>query len=129
MKDRKEIEDFIAHSGYEPDIVQLTILEVLLDVREMLKDKYMESVTLDGFEATLQEIHQEENPTILDDNLPEAFSDWIGNRSFQDIQEFAQTYCYSMGQRQNWKVLAEDYWRENFGPLPTEYGDLVKPKL
>lgn len=86
----------------------------------------MSKTSLDGFEATLQEIHQEENPTILDDDLLEAFGDWISNRSFEDIQEFAQTYCYSMGEHQNWKALAENYWKENFGPLPTEYGDLVK---
>lgn len=78
-------------------------------------------ISLQGFEATLQELHWEENPQILDDNLPDAFSDWISNMSYEDIGEFAQTYCYSRGQYKNWEQIRDEYWTENFGPLPTKY--------
>jgi len=33
------------------------------------------------FEDYLQEQHQVENPTILDDDLPDAYGDWIENLS------------------------------------------------
>jgi len=39
MKTKQEIEQYIQESQYDKDIVQVVILEVLLDIRELLKDK------------------------------------------------------------------------------------------
>lgn len=78
-------------------------------------------ISLEGFEVTMMEMFQEENPQILDDDLPDKFSDWISNCSYQDIQAMSAVYCYKMGQHAAYLQLAEDYWTKNFGPLPTKY--------
>ncbi len=85
-------------------------------------------VSVDGFEATLQEIHQEENPTILDDELPGAFADWITYFSYREIQEMAETYCYQMGEHKEWRRIADEYWTRNFGSLPNKYQPELIPE-
>ena len=78
-------------------------------------------ISLEGFESTMMDMFHEENPHLLDDDLADAFSDWISNQSLPDIVEMAEVYCYKMGEHKQYKQLAEDYWTKNFGALPTEY--------
>lgn len=69
-------------------------------------------ITLNGFEAYLQEVHQSENPELLDDDLPEAFNDWVSNLEGDDLVEYAQNYFNDM----NWPhELAYAYFHQNFG--------------
>lgn len=69
-------------------------------------------ITLNGFEAYLQEVHQSENPELLDDDLPEAFNDWVSNLEGDDLVEYALNYFSDM----NWAhKLAYAYFHLNFG--------------
>ena len=45
------------------------------------------------FDDYLQEIHMKENPTILDDDLPDAFSDWLCDLDPQSIIDYAEKYA------------------------------------
>ena len=45
-----------------------------------------------NFEEYLQIKHIEEEPTILDDDLPDAFSEWIANLSQEDLINYADEY-------------------------------------
>jgi len=54
------------------------------------------NISVNGMEAYLQEMFQEENPHILDDALPEAFSNWLSQQSLTDVKDEAQLYCYKM---------------------------------
>jgi hypothetical protein len=78
------------------------------------------SVSLKGFEENLQNLHMEDNPFVLDDNLPDSFDAWISELSYLSITEMAKTYCYFNGEKDLWKEIAEEYWTQNFGALPTE---------
>ena len=44
------------------------------------------------FELFLQEKHQEENPELLDDNLSDAFQDWLGELQADDFIEYGEEY-------------------------------------
>lgn len=80
----------------------------------------MTSVSVKGFEENLERLHMEENPTVLDDDLPDSFNNWISEISYLAITEFAKTYCYFNGNKDAWKEIAEGFWTQNFGALPTE---------
>lgn len=80
----------------------------------------MNTVSTKGFQENLEQLHAEENPYVLDDNLPDSFNDWVSNLHYITIAEMAKTYCYFNGQQDAWKEIAEDYWTQNFGALPTE---------
>ena len=41
-----------------------------------------------GFETFLQEKHYEENPTLLDDDLSEAFDNWVANLEAEDYERY-----------------------------------------
>ena len=44
------------------------------------------------FEDYLQEKHFEENPTLLDDDIPDAFNEWLENVDTQDVIEYADIF-------------------------------------
>lgn len=44
------------------------------------------------FEDFLQEIFMRDNPMILDDNLPDAFDDWMGNLEVDECLRLAELY-------------------------------------
>ena len=44
------------------------------------------------FEEYLQYIHMEEYPTVLDDDLPDSFNDWVSELTVKDVDKFAQEY-------------------------------------
>ena len=52
----------------------------------MSKPKYS------SFEDYLQEKHMKDNPEILDDNLPDAFSDWIADLNLDDWLRLGDNY-------------------------------------
>ena len=41
-----------------------------------------------GFEDFLQEKHYEENPTLLDDDLSDAFDNWVANLEAEDYERY-----------------------------------------
>ena len=45
------------------------------------------------FEFFLQMKHMEQEPQILDDDLPDAFNDWIVNQDIDDIIYWANEYA------------------------------------
>lgn len=52
-----------------------------------------------SFEEWLQYEHQMENPTILDDDLPDAFSDWVSELTSVDLEVLASRYGQDVAQR------------------------------
>ena len=75
-------------------------------------------VSIEGMEAYLQEMFQEEHPQILDDELPDAFSDWLSKQSLTDVHDEAQLYCYKMtGSDEGYEDLARAFYENNFGRL------------
>lgn len=51
----------------------------------------MDTTTL-SFEDFLKDKHYEENPTILDDDLPDAFDDWLGNLDGHEYIRYADEW-------------------------------------
>lgn len=51
------------------------------------------------FEEWLQYEHQMENPTILDDDLPDAFNDWVSELTNVDLEVLASRYGQDVAQR------------------------------
>jgi len=74
-------------------------------------------ITLNGFEAYLQEVHQQENPEILDDDLPEAFNDWLSKLEGYEFTECAESYFKDMAWAEK---LAEAYFVQTFGKTPSQ---------
>lgn len=44
------------------------------------------------FEKWLEDVCFEQNPTVLDDDMPDFFDDWIGNLSGEDFIAYANKY-------------------------------------
>lgn len=44
------------------------------------------------FENFLQDIFMELQPGFLDDDLPDAFNAWLGNKDTDEIMEWAELY-------------------------------------
>jgi len=44
------------------------------------------------FEEYLETIHFEENPQLLDDDLPDAFNDWLGELDNDELIIYADQY-------------------------------------
>lgn len=75
-------------------------------------------ISVDGMEAYLQEMFQEENPQVLDDELSIVFSDWLSNQSIEDLMDEAQLYCFKMtGDDEGYEDLARAFYKANFGRL------------
>lgn len=47
-------------------------------------------------EDFLLERHHELYPTILDDELPDAFNDWLGNLDAEDWMRYAEEYALEL---------------------------------
>lgn len=45
-----------------------------------------------NFEEWLEWEYMENNPTVLDDDLPDAVNDWIGTLSADDLEVLASRY-------------------------------------
>jgi hypothetical protein len=44
------------------------------------------------FEEYLRKICFEQNPEILDDNMPEFFESWLSCFDYEDLKKFAEDY-------------------------------------
>ena len=64
-------------------------------------------LTTQGFESFLQYKHMEEYPMILDDDLPDAFDQWLLAQDDVTITAYAGIYAHQQG-----KLLAEAYFKE-----------------
>ena len=42
------------------------------------------------FEDFLQQYHSDNNPEVLDDDLPDNYEDWVGNLSGEEVMELAE---------------------------------------
>ena len=47
----------------------------------------------DSFEDYLEEQHVEIYPTLLDDDIPDHFSDWLGSLDVEDLITYADEYA------------------------------------
>lgn len=63
----------------------------------------------ESFEEFLQTVHFEENPMLLDDELSDDFSDWVGNLAPDDILYYANQYS----PERNAEVIAKDFCKDN----------------
>ena len=64
-------------------------------------------LTTRSFESFLQDKHMEQEPMVLDDDLPEAFDAWMGAQNEITITAYASLYAHEQG-----KLLAEAYLKE-----------------
>lgn len=64
-------------------------------------------LTTYSFEKYLEEKHMEQEPTVLDDDLPESFDNWLEEQDKTTITAYAGLYAYEQG-----KLLAEAYIKE-----------------
>lgn len=64
-------------------------------------------LTTHSFEKYLEDKCFEDNPTVLDDDMPDYFNDWIGEQDAIRITAYAGMYAHEQGQR-----LAEAYLKE-----------------
>jgi c-di-GMP-related signal transduction protein len=48
-------------------------------------------INTSALESYLQEVHIEEYPLLLDDDLPDHFNDWLGMLDYSDIVAYAKT--------------------------------------
>lgn len=61
----------------------------------------MQSLQLQSksLEEWLEYQHMEENPTLLDDDLPDAFSDWISELTEEQLEAYATRYGQDVAKR------------------------------
>ena len=52
----------------------------------------MKQMKLDSFDDFLNEKFFEENPGTLDDDWPDAYSDWLANQDVDDLVRWGQEY-------------------------------------
>ena len=60
------------------------------------------------FEQYLMDFHSKCYPEILDDDLPDAYNDWISNRDVDKIMEDAELYGkqqYVAGQEDEFDII------------------------
>ena len=56
-------------------------------------------LTLNGFEAYLQEVHMEENSMLLDDDISDHYSDWVSQLDRSDLIAYGVRYAKDMCER------------------------------
>ena len=44
------------------------------------------------FEDFMQEVHGKLNPTVLDDDQPDHFDDWLGEQDGANVMDWAELY-------------------------------------
>lgn len=49
--------------------------------------------TYKDFEDFLQEKFIENNPSVLDDDIPDAFSDWLADLDVQELIDYGNAYA------------------------------------
>ena len=64
-------------------------------------------LTIQGFELFLQDKCFEENPMVLDDDMPDYFDNWLVEQDTTTITAYAGIYAHQQG-----KLLAEAYSKE-----------------
>ena len=52
-----------------------------------------------GFEIYLQEMHMDEFPMLLDDDLPDHYSDWVSQLDRSDLIAYGVRYAKAMCER------------------------------
>ena len=67
-----------------------------------------EGDTYKDFEDFLQTVHFEENPMLLDDELSDDYSDWVGNLAPDDVLYYANQYS-----SKNAESIATDFCKDN----------------
>ena len=64
-------------------------------------------LTIQGFESFLQYKCFEENPMVLDDDMPDCFDQWLLAQDVTTITAYASLYAHQQG-----KLLVEAYSKE-----------------
>lgn len=60
-----------------------------------------------GFESFLEDRHMEQEPHLLDDDLSDAFDEWLSEQDAVTITAYVGIYAHQQGQ-----LLAEAYLKE-----------------
>ena len=61
-----------------------------------------------SFDEFMEEQHMIENPTVLDDELSDSYSDWVSKLEPYQVLEYAEEYT-----SRNAKTFADDYCKAN----------------
>ena len=62
---------------------------------------------LKSFNDFMSAKHYEENPEVLDDDLPDSYDAWVAELTSEDVLAFANEYT-----SRNAQVFADDYCKE-----------------
>ena len=68
------------------------VTELQTGERELPEEVDASDVTL--FEEYLSDVCFTENPTVLDDDMPDFFSNWMSNLDRNDVLDYAGRYSY-----------------------------------
>ena len=60
---------------------------------------------IETFEQFLQDRHIETEPAVLDDDLPDAFNDWLTRLDVDEWLEYGQEYAKSILPKVEEKIL------------------------
>jgi len=84
---------------------------------EYLQKVLSNNISVGGFKAHLNDVFTADNPEMLDDELPEAFNDYLSNSDKEDLWLEAKRYCKSMGVLDNFSaiVLYDMFMKDTFG--------------
>lgn len=76
-------------------------------------------LVLVSFEYFLQKEHMKQNPSVLDDDLPSHFSDWLSEIEYAELYQIALKFVYRNGEHCPYSArqITDQYWVKNFGTL------------
>lgn len=84
---------------------------------EYLQKALSNIISVNGFESHLTDVFMSDNPHVLDDDLSEAFNDYLSKSDREDLWLEAQRYCKAMGVPDKFSaiVLYDMFMKVTFG--------------
>lgn len=67
---------------------------------------------VEAFEDYLKDIHYDNFPTVLDDDIPDHFNSWVGNLNRVELKDHAINMCLDWA-----KWITDEYINQNYAPF------------
>ena len=74
-----------------------------------ITEKQVKDLEQVWFENFLKDTHYDLHPSVLDDDLPDHYDNWISSLSEKEIRDYAEDWWKTMG---GW--VAEEFVNRNF---------------
>lgn len=75
--------------------------------------KILSSMKYKNFEDYLEEICFSENPTVLDDDMPDFFDNWFSELDAQEITEYTEAYVKYIKSELKGELTRFNKWLNN----------------